>query len=501
MHPISRRVFLKGAGVTAVGLSLADLMRLDPFAPGARAAGLANFPDAATMNRMLARALARGGDYADLFVERRTQTQIRFAGSAIDAFEHGILQGGGVRTLRGEQTGYAYAETLDPDELGRVADTAAVIASGAGGSTAVPVRAIEFARHVSAREAIAEATMARRVAILERVDRAARAVSPAVQQVVIDYADEEQIFTIATSEGRLAHDELPVIYLRVTVNAERDGRAAEGAYRGSLRAGMEFLGGDLPEQAGRFAAEQALRMLEAQPAPTGELPVVVAAGGGVMFHEAVGHGLEADAVLRDASVFTGKLGQRVASELVTLYDDSTPANERGSFNIDDEATPAQRTLLIDKGTLVGYMHNWRTAHGMGQPQTANGRRMSFRYPPQVRMTNTNLALGTHAPEEILKETPRGVYAVHFGGGEVDTTSGQFTFGLREAYLIENGRVTAPIRGANLVGSGIDVLERIDRVGTDFLAWPGTCGKGGQWVPVTSGCPTLRIARITVGGTA
>ena len=343
MHSISRRAFLKRAGFTAVGLSLADVLRLHPFTTPAHAAGLANFPDPATMDRVLTRALARGGDYADLFIERRMQTQIRVAGSAIDSFEHGILQGGGVRTLRGEQTGYAYAETLDPEELARVADAAAVIASGAGGSAAVPVRAIEFARHVSAREAIGDATMAQRIAILERVDRAARAVGPAIQQVVIDYADELQTFAIATSEGRLAHDELPVIYLRVTVNAQRDGRAAEGAYRGSLRAGMEFLGGDLPEQAGRFAAEQALRMLAAQPAPTGELPVVVAAGGGVMFHEAVGHGLEADGVLRDASVFTGKLGQRVGSELVTLYDDSTPPNERGSFNIDDEATSAQRT--------------------------------------------------------------------------------------------------------------------------------------------------------------
>jgi TldD protein len=343
--------------------------------------------------------------------------------------------------------------------------------------------------------------VAERIALLERVDRAARAVDPAIQQVVIDYTDEAQTFSIATSEGRLAYDEVPIIYLRVTVNAARNGQQAEGMFRGSMRAGMEFLGGGYPERAGREAATQAMRMLDARPAPTGEMPVVVAAGGGVMFHEAVGHGLEADGVLKNASVFTDRLGDKVGSDQVTLYDDATPANERGSFNIDDEGTPAQRTLLIERGILVGYLHDWKTARRMGLPRTGNGRRQSFRYPAIPRMTNTNLERGALTPEEILRDTPRGVYAVNFGGGEVDTTSGQFTFGLREAYLIEDGRITAPIQGANLVGSGVQVLERIDRVASDFAAWPGTCGKDDQWVPVTSGCPTLRIASITVGGTA
>jgi TldD protein len=263
---------------------------------------------------------------------------------------------------------------------------------------------------------------------------------------------------------------------------------------------MELFSGDAPERAGRSAAEQAVRMLAAVAAPTGEMPVVVAAGRGVMFHEAVGHGLEADAILRDASVFAGRIGEQVASERVTLIDDATVPNERGSFNVDDEGTPATQTLLIEKGRLLSYMHSRRTAHLMKASPTANGRRESYRHPAIPRMSNTYLARGADTADELIHSTPRGIYAVDFGGGEVDPISGQFTFGLREAYLIEDGRVTAPIRGANLVGSGPDVLKEIDGVAADFGNWPGTCGKADQAVPVTSGCPTLRIASITVGGT-
>jgi len=501
MESLSRRAFLRGTCATAAGLTLADLVGPGPRPAPVEAEGLANFPAPEAMDRVIARALGRGGDYADLFVERRLMTTARLVDGAVQSYEHGVLQGGGVRTLQGEQTGYAYAETLDTDALAAVAATAAEIATHSGGVQPVAVEPVEFARHIRAQREIAEATVAERTAVLERVDQAARAVDPSIQQVSVQYFDSDQTFAIATSEGRYAEDRLPMIYLRVTVNAVRGDRRAEGSFRTAQRAGMEFFDGGLAAEAGRRAAEQAVRMLEAAPAPGGELPVVIAAGGGVMFHEAVGHGLEADGVLRDASVFAGRVGERVASELVTLYDDATPPGKRGSFNVDDEALSASRTLLIERGRLVGYLQDWRTAHRMGVKRTANGRRQSLRHPPLVRMTNTNVAPGEHDPEAIIKETPRGIYAVDFGGGEVDTVSGQFTFGLREAYLIEDGRVTTPIKGANLVGSGIQVLERIDRVGNDFGSWPGTCGKGGQWVPVTSGCPTLRIARITVGGTA
>ncbi len=488
---LSRRTFLKGLGIGAAAAACPSLTRSALAAPG---------PSLSEMAGILSAALARGGHYADLFLETRLSTNISMTAGEIKGLEYGILQGGGVRTLAGEKTGYAYAEALDPEQLRAAADSAAHIAAGQGdGVAAVTPR--DVPRIITAARPIEDATIAEKIAILSRVDRAARAVSPHIQQVVIDYTDAGQRFTLANSDGFVYEDELPLIYLRVTVNATRGEAQSEGMVRVSYRRGLEQLDGEVPEQAGRAAAEQALRMLDARPAPTGELPVVVAAGGGVMFHEAVGHGLEADGVLRQTTVFAGRVGQKVASELVTLYDDATIPQARGSFNIDDEGTPAASTLLIEQGILRGFMQDRRTAHAMGARSTGNGRRMSFRNPVIVRMTNTNVAPGPESPEEIIKATARGVYAVEFGGGEVDTTSGQFTFGLREAYLIENGKVTAPIKGANLVGSGPEVLQRIDRVGADFAAWPGTCGKSGQWVPVTSGCPTLRIAAITVGGTA
>lgn len=495
MRSISRRTFIKGVGTGAVALAC-------PGAFGSSlAAGRADEPPPSEIDRILSRALSRGGHYADLYLETSARTHIVITGSEIKSMEYGILQGGGVRTLFGEKTGYAYAETFDPETLCDVATSAARIAAGKGAAQSIPVEEVTFPKIVEARTSIGAVAVAEKVAILERVDRAARAASGHIRQVNIDYNDAVRTFTIATSGGQLVSDELPIIYLRVNVNASRGEAVSEGAYRLSGRAGMELLEGSVPEDAGREAAEQAIRMLDARPAPSGELPVVIAAGGGVMFHEAVGHGLEADAVLREATVFAGRVGAKVASELVNLYDDASIPGLRGSFNVDDEGTVAKKTILIDKGVLRGYMQDRRTAHIMREGTTANGRRQSFRHPAIVRMTNTYLASGSEDPEEIIKSTKRGIYAVNFGGGEVDPASGQFTFGLREAYLIEEGRVTAPIRGANLVGSGPEVLKRIDRVGSDFGLWPGTCGKADQWVPVTSGCPTLRVSAITVGGTA
>ncbi len=495
MDRLSRRTFLKGIGAGAALLACPTWVR------ETYAMNRSGLPSPSAMEGILTRALSRGGQYADLYLETRLSTRISLTAGEVDGLEYGVLRGGGVRTIVGEKSGFAYAESFDVRELESIAGSAALIASGGGGRNAVPVVQAVCPRIISAKEAIADVEVAAKVEILRRVDAAARAVSPHIKQVHVDYQDDVQTFRVAHSEGAFYDDELPVIYLRVNVNAEREGATAEGMYRLSGRQGMELLAGSVPEDAGRLAAEQAVRMLDARPAPTGELPLVVAAGGGVMFHEAVGHGLEADAVLREATVFAGRVGDRVASELVTLYDDGTIPGARGSINIDDEGVSSKKTLLIENGVLRAYMQDRRTAMNMGVEPTGNGRRQSFRHPAIPRMTNTNLARGTHAAEEIIRETPEGIYAVSFGGGEVDPGNGQFTFGLREAYLIENGRVTTPIKGAVLVGSGPEVLTRIDRVAADFDTWPGTCGKSGQWVPVTSGCPTLRISKITVGGTA
>ena len=493
---LTRRGFVKGIGLGAAALALPRWWTGALAAPAEAA-----LPAPDDVDRILRAALARGGDYADLYLETRVTTNIRVVGGEVASMEYGVLRGGGVRTVAGGKTGYAFAESFDPVALETVAASAAGIAAASRPGRVSPPVEVRLPGIVRAEEPITGPPVADKLAILDRVDRAARGASPHVKQVVVSYNDSAQDYTVVTSDGHRASDSLPVIYLRVEVSAEKNGASAEGMVRVSARRGMELLAGDVPERAGREAAEQAVRMLDARPAPAGEMPVVIAAGGGVMFHEAVGHGLEADGVLRQASVFAGRVGERVASELVTIHDDATLPGKRGSFNVDDEATGASDTMLIERGVLRGFMQDRRTARLSGAALTANGRRQSFRYPAIVRMTNTNLARGGDDPAGILRDTKRGIYAVSFGGGEVDIGSGQFTFGLREAYLIEDGRVTAPLRGAMLVGSGPEVLLGIDRVGSDFDDWPGTCGKDGQWVPVTSGCPTLRIARIIVGGRA
>jgi len=392
-HPIRRRTFIKGACSAAALATLPGYVRT-VLADTTSSTG----PGPEDLQRIVRKALERGGDFADVYLETRVETSLNLADSEIQSVEYGVVQGGGIRTVVGEKTGYAYAETMDPEVLLGVADTAASIARS-GPRSPLSLVKVDFPRIITTEKALEEVSVADRVSILDRVDRAARAVNPAVKQVSIGYRDTTQRMTIATSDGELIFDRLPMINLRVTVTAVDGDKRAEGMYRAAARQGMEFLAGDIPEIAGRKAAEQAIRMLDAVPAPTGELPVVVAAGGGVMFHEAVGHGLEADGVLRDASVFAGRVGENVASELVTLYDDSTIPGKRGSFNVDDEATPASKTLLIERGRLVGYMQDKRTARNMGASVTGNGRRQSFRHPVLVRMTNTNLVPGTDEGDE------------------------------------------------------------------------------------------------------
>ncbi len=502
MDFLSRRTFLKGAGLAAAACVVPDLVLHDGRLQLAEAQAAAVPPTPGQMKLILDKALARGGTYANLFLETRYTTQINVAESEVTGVEYGIIQGGGVHVVDGEKNGYAYAESLSSKDLLASSSTAARIADHGSPKLTIagPLDQQTFPRYLTCRDNLTDATITKKIKLLERVDSAARSVSPHIKQVTISYYEAVQQFTIASSEGRHATDEAPIIYLRVNVFASRGDDSAEGMFRTSARLGLEFFDGDMPEDAGRQAGEQALRMLDARPAPSGEFPVVVAAGGGVMFHEAVGHGLEADSVLRGSTVFAGRVGEKVASELVTLYDGGAFADMRGSYNIDDEGIPAQKTCLIEKGVLKGYMHSQRTAKMMNTAPTGNGRRQSFRHPAIPRMSNTYVTAGQQSAEEIIKETRNGIYAVSFGGGEVDTASGQFTFGLREAYLIEDGKVTAPLKGAMLVGFGPTVIQRIDRVASDFEGWPGTCGKANQGVPVTSYCPTLRVAGITLGGT-
>ena len=450
------------------------------------------------LSQILREALSQGGDFAEVYVERIYSTSVAFSESRVDSVKYGVDQGVGVRVLKGDETGYAYTQDITLPAVLKAAQTAGAIASGPAKVKVARLAVRASTSFVPFSLNFLEVKEKEKVAIVERADAAARAFDPRITQVKAGYEDSIDSFVVANSEGVYASDELPMVWITVdTVATDKDKRRP-GYVRIAGRSGFEFFKRYSPEGAAVKAAKQAITMLDSSPAPMGEMPVVLGSGGGVLFHEAVGHGLEADAVKRQTSMFAGKVGQVVGSDKVTVVDDATIPNLRGSFNFDGEGTPAQKKVLIENGVLKGYMNDLITAKYFKVPPTGNGRRESYRNYPLVRMTNTYLAAGRSEPQEIIEATKKGIYAKDLGGGEVDTASGDFTFGVREAYLIQDGKLGAPVLGATLIGNGVEIMKRIDLVGNDVSYWPGTCGKG-QWAPVTSGAPTLRISRITVGG--
>jgi TldD protein len=344
---------------------------------------------------------------------------------------------------------------------------------------------------------------AEKVELLRRADEAARSAGGSVRQVSAVYADSRRRVMVANSEGVLAHDDQVKTRFAVSCVASGDTGLQTGRESVGATVGFELFDRLIVEDLARAAAGRALTKLSAHPAPSGRVPVVIKQGsGGVLFHEACGHGLEADHIAKDVSVFTGKVGQQVASPLVTLVDDGTMGPEWGALAIDDEGHPAGRNVLIENGVLTDYMWDWLRARKEGRSSSGNGRRESYQHLPMVRMTNTYVLAGTEDPEEIVRQTPHGVYVAQLGGGQVNPATGDFVFGMTEAYLIEDGRITEPLRDANLIGNGPEVLRLIDAVGNDFaMGPPGTCGKQGQGVPVGDGQPTLRVSALTVGGTA
>jgi TldD protein len=452
------------------------------------------------LDQLLHVALQEGGDFADLYLERRLRRDIVLEENRISSIQMGMDQGIGVRVISGDSTGYAYSEDLTPEKLRQAAETASFVARSGTSSRPQPVTRGRVTDLIPSQIPLDQVGEDQRLEIIRRANEAARAYDGRISQVEIHYQEEIKDIAIANSRGVWVQDHQPLIYFIVNVLASDGSRRHQGRRRISGRMGFELFAGDVPERVGRDAADEAVKMLAAVDAPAGQMPVVVSNGwGGVLFHEAVGHGLEADGIQRGTSFYTGKVDQKVGSELVTLVDDATVSNLRGSFNVDDEGTQSQKKVLIEKGVLRGYMYDIQTGRQLDHFSTGNGRRQSFRHYPLVRMTNTYLLNGPSRPEEIFSETKKGLYAKGFTGGVVDTTSGSFTFTVREAYLIENGEVTTPVKGATLIGSGPEVLQTVDMVADDLDFAPGTCGKG-QWVPVTSGQPTLRIGKITVGGT-
>ena len=458
--------------------------------------------DPDVLARTLSVALRSGGDFAEVFAEDRASSSVSFDDGRVEDLVSGHRRGAGVRVVRGDSTGYAHTADLTEDGLRDAAAAAAAAARGPEGATRVvglERRSVAAPHPVRIRpETVAKD---RKVEVLERADAAARARNTAVSQVSASYADGRRRILVANSDGLLVEDDQVRTRLAVSCVAVGDAGLRTGTEAPGRTVGFELFDDVAPERVAVTAADRAVTMLDARPAPSGPMPVVLRRGaGGVLFHEACGHGLEADLVDRDASVFRGRRGERVASPLVTLVDDGAFPREWGTYAIDDEGTAARRTTLIEAGVLTDFMFDRLRARKDGRASTGNGRRESYQHLPLVRMTNTFLLEGDDDPESIVASTQSGLYCVALGGGQVDPATGDFVFGVTEAYLIENGRITAPVRAAQLIGNGPDVLRRIDAVGSDFDTWAGTCGKG-QQVPVSSGQPTLRVAELTVGGTA
>jgi len=469
-----------------------------PFAPDGVSA-----IDESMAQRLLSIALSNGGDYADLFFEYRAAGGLVFDEGILKSASRGVALGLGVRVQKGDATGYAYVEQLDWDAMAKAAKTAAQIATGGGGKVPVPSREASLPKRYELGQVTLDVPGTTKRAFLERAAAAAHAHDKRVIKVETSLAEEVREILIVTSDGKLSRDVQPLVRFGIRVVAEEDGKRQEGSSGGGGRTTLGYFEGKTPEWHAQQAVEQAVTMLGAQEAPAGTMEVVLAPGdSGILLHEAVGHGLEADFNRKGTSNYAGQVGQMVASELCTVVDDATLLQSRGSINVDDEGNEPRSSVLIEKGRLVGYMHDRLSADHYHLVPSGNGRRESFACAPMPRMTNTILMAGPHSPDEIIKTVKRGVYAKKFGGGQVDISNGDFVFSLTESYLVEDGKITAPLKGVNLIGNGPDVLRKVAMLGNDVEVSDGvwTCGKEGQSVPVGVGCPTIKISAITVGGT-
>jgi len=457
------------------------------------------------LSQVMDRMLSRQVDAADIYFQYSRLESWVLEDGIVREGNHSIEQGAGLRAMSGEKTGFAYTDDLALPQLLDAAEAARAIArAGSSGSQAIARRAAATPLYAPTNP-LTSLSEQEKLELLRRLDAQARALDPRVQQVIVSLVAVHDTVLVIDNEGRLAGDVRPLVRLNVNVIVEQNGRREQGSAGGGARRALDFfLEGDRANDYAREAVRQALVNLEAVDAPAGLLPVVLGPGWpGVLLHEAVGHGLEGDFNRKGTSAFSGRMGEQVASPLCTVVDDGTLPDRRGSLSVDDEGTPTQQTVLIENGVLKGYMQDRMNARLMGVKPTGNGRRESYAHLPMPRMTNTYMLAGEHDPQEIIASVDRGLYAVNFGGGQVDITSGKFVFSASEAYLIEKGKVTAPVKGATLIGNGPEAMTRISMVGNDLEldSGIGTCGKEGQSVPVGVGQPTLRIDEMTVGGTA
>ena len=460
--------------------------------------------DPEVVSRVLAKGRSTGAEFAEIFVEDKRSTSAGMDDNKVEQVNSGRDRGAGIRVIAGETTGFAHTSDLSERGLIAAAEAAAQAArQGDGGIHTVALQPL--LRHPvntvrTSPDTVAKAT---KVALLMRANDAARSLDSAIVQVSAGYGDSIKRILVANSDGVFSADTQVRTLFRISAIANGDAGMQTGYQSLGHTIGFEVFDENDVEELAMAAARQALTKLKARPAPSSAMPVVIKQGsGGVLFHEACGHGLEADLVGKGASVYRDKVGQLVASPLVTVVDDGTMAGEWGAIGIDDEGHPTQSNTLIENGVLTDYMWDYIRARREGRPQSGNGRRQSYADLPMVRMTNTFVKAGTEDPDDIIRATEHGVYVAKLGGGQVDTASGDFVFGMVEAYLIENGEITEPLREGNLIGNGPQVLKDIDLLGNDFaMGGPGTCGKDGQGVPVGDGCPTLRVKSMTIGGTA
>jgi TldD protein len=459
-----------------------------------------------SLQRVLDRTLSPQIDYADLYFQYEVSDAVSLEEGEVKQGSKQINQGVGIRALAGEKTGYAFSDEITVPSLEAAARTAREIAQSASQSASVAVQGAQAPAHdlYAVQVAGTDIPVQRKLDLLQQIDAFCRAYDPRITKVQTSFSSVHKLVLIATSEGKVVGDVQPLLRLNVTCIAEADGNRQNGSAGGGGRVSFEtFIKEEQYLDLAREAARRAVLNLDAVDAPAGTMDVVLGSGWpGILLHEAIGHGLEGDFNRKGTSAFSGRIGERIASEACTVVDDGTIPWRRGSLNVDDEGTPTSRTVLVENGILCGYLQDRLNARLMGMAPTGNGRRQSYAHMPMPRMTNTFMLNGESTPEEIISSVASGLYAVSFGGGQVDITNGKFVFSANEAYLIEDGKVTRPVKGASLIGNGPDVLTRINMVGNDFAldTGVGTCGKNGQAVPVGVGMPTIRMNAVTVGGT-
>jgi TldD protein len=496
-----RREFLQAGFKGAVALAASPaLMGSLLSVMDAKAAPAKLELDPQMLNRVIQAVLRQGGEFAEVYVENRISRDILMEESKVKQAVFGISQGAGVRVISGDKTGYAYTDEITEEKLKRAAEVASYVARGSKPARPVAVRHQGRPSFISVQIPLDGVADARRIEVMKRADQAALAYDPRIRMASISYYDEVRGRTIANSEGLLLSDELPLLFFIVQTLGVGNNTRHMGRERLSMHSGFEMFDKVSPEEVARRCARESIAMLAAEDCPAGKMDIVMQNGwGGVLVHEAVGHPLEADNIARQVGAFTGKLGQKVASDLFTMVDDGSIPNARGTTNFDDEGTPMKRNVLIEKGVLKLFMTDVLSAKQLKMARTGNGRRENFRYPPIPRMTNTFIENAKDKPEDILASTRKGIYVQSLSGGSVNPTTGMFNFTCRESYLIEDGKKTKPVKGATLIGSCMDIISNIDAVGNDLDFGPGICGKG-QSAEVNAGQPTVRLRGINVGGT-